>query len=93
MAKLNRVKAGTAYFYLPVLLDRFDARTDLKIGDQVRVVNLPGCPRANTMHHAHVADMQGHFVGLVHVNSLVTKAGYVEYLKLKIAQLEAKEAR
>jgi hypothetical protein len=51
-----RVKVNATYRYNPVLLDRVDGRTDLQKGDLVRVVNLPGCPRANTMGHCHVAD-------------------------------------
>ncbi len=66
-----RVKVNSVYEYNPVLLDRFDARTNLKTGDLVRAVNLPGCPRANTMGHCHVADPDtGRFIGLVCCNSL-----------------------
>lgn len=64
-----RVTANREYIYYPNLLDRIDGRTALVPGDVVRVVNLPGCPRANTMRHAHV-QLNGRFVGLVHVNSL-----------------------
>lgn len=61
-----KVKANAIYRYNPVLLDQIDGRTDL-----VRVVNLPGCPRANTMGHCHVADPNsGQFIGLVCCNSL-----------------------
>jgi hypothetical protein len=88
MANRNRVQTGRAYFYVPVLLDRIDGRTRLEEGDQVRVVKLPGCPPPNTMGHAHVADLSGHFVGLVHVNSLVTREEYVEYLRIKIDRME-----
>jgi hypothetical protein len=66
-----KVKANATYRYNPVLLDQFDSRTSLQKGDLVRVVNLPGCPRANTMGHCHVADpTTGHFIGLVCCNSL-----------------------
>jgi len=66
-----KVKANAIYRYNPVLLDQFDGRTSLKPGDLVRVVNLPGCPRANTMGHCHVSDATtGHFIGLVCCNSL-----------------------
>lgn len=64
-----KVRAGSEYIYYPNLLDRVDGRTNLVPGDIVTVVNLPGCPRANTMGHAHV-EHGGHFAGLVHVNSL-----------------------
>jgi hypothetical protein len=66
-----RVRATKIYRYNPVLLDRCDARTNLAKGDLVRVVNLPGCPRANTMGHCHVANPEtGKFIGLVCCNSL-----------------------
>jgi hypothetical protein len=64
-----RVTAGREYFYFPNRLDVLDARTTLVPGSLVRVVNLPGCPRANTMQHAHV-EFRGSFAGLVHTNSL-----------------------
>src|SRR5258708_38933697 len=66
-----KVRANAVYRYSPVLLDQIDGRTSLHSGDVVRVVNLPGCPRANTMGHCHVADSTtGHFIGLVCCNSL-----------------------
>ncbi len=66
-----RVTAGKLYAYYPCLIDVVDARTALKFGDVVRVVNLPGCPPANTMGHCHVADAaSGQFIGLVCCESL-----------------------
>lgn len=66
---MMRVRAGNWYVYIPVLLDQIDAKTSLRPGDIVQVVNLPGCPRANTMRHCHV-EHEGEFVGLVHTDSL-----------------------
>jgi hypothetical protein len=61
-----RVRANQVYVYYPNLLDRIDGRTDLKSGDLVRVKNLYGCPRANTMNHCHVVTVDtGEFIGLV----------------------------
>jgi len=37
----------------------------------VQVVNLRGCPKANTMGHCHVNDADGRFAGLVCTSSLV----------------------
>jgi hypothetical protein len=51
------------------MLDRIDGRTELVPGSIVKVVNMPGCPKANTMQHAHV-EYNGRFAGLVHTNSL-----------------------
>ena len=56
----------------------------------MRVVNLPGCPTANTMAHAHVATLDGRFIGLVQTASLDTVDQYREYLQRKIAEHEAK---
>jgi hypothetical protein len=64
-----KVRANTSYIFYPNFLDRVDGRTSLQAGDIVKVVNIPGCPRANTMGHAHVT-IGGEFAGLVHVNSL-----------------------
>ena len=64
-----KVKAGKQYKYNPVAWDIFDAKTSLKKGDIVTVVNLHGCPKANTMNHCHV-NFEGRFAGLVHCNSL-----------------------
>lgn len=66
-----KVRANAVYRYSPVLLDQIDGRTSLQSGDVVRVVNLPGCPKANVMGHCHVADPNsGEFIGLVCCNSL-----------------------
>ena len=87
-----RVRAGSLYYYHPNLLDLVDGRTGLKSGDVVRVVNLPGCPKANTMGHAHVEDaVTGVIVGLVHVNSLHSKEAYVAYLKSEIAKHQTQD--
>lgn len=64
-----KVRAGAKYIYYPNFLDKVDGRTALVPGSIVTVVNLHGCPRANTMGHAHV-NYGGVFAGLVHTNSL-----------------------
>jgi hypothetical protein len=69
MAISRKVTVGTMYEYKPVGLDIYDSRTSLKEGDKVKVVNLPGCPKANTMGHCHVT-LDGKFAGLVLTNSL-----------------------
>lgn len=82
-----KVHAGQILYYHPNLLDLIDGRTGLKSGDVVRVVNLPSAPKCNTMGHAHVeCPTTGAFIGLVHVNSLHTKAAYIAYLKQEIAK-------
>jgi hypothetical protein len=66
---MSKVKVGKQYIYNPVPMDIFDPRTDLKKGDLVTVVNLRGCPPANTMGHCYV-EKNGVFKGLVLTNSL-----------------------
>jgi 3-dehydroquinate synthase class II len=66
----RRVRVNARYVYDPVLLDQIDGRTSLKKGDVVQVVNLHGCPKANTMGHCHV-EKDGQFAGLVCCNSLI----------------------
>lgn len=65
-----RVRKGSIYVFDPVGWDRFDAKTDLKAGEKVRVVHPNGCPPPNTMQSCHVERLNGKFCGLVHVNSL-----------------------
>jgi hypothetical protein len=52
------------------MFDLLNPPFDVKKGDTVTVVNLPGCPRANTMGMCHVA-RDGKFAGMVMTNSLV----------------------
>jgi hypothetical protein len=69
-----KVRAGSSYRYNPVLMDVCDPpygvkSEGLKKGDVVKVVNLHGCPPANTMGHCHI-ELNGRFAGLVCTNSL-----------------------
>ena len=90
---MKRVRAGSVYVYHPAGADLWDARTDLKEGDHVRVVNLPGCPRANTMGHAHVQRLDGSFAGLVLTASLDSVQEYRAYLQRKIAAMESAQVQ
>jgi len=65
-----KVRVGRTYTFEPVLLDRMHPPYNLKPGDVVKVVNLPGCPKAGTMGHCHVSHLDGKFGGLVCVGSL-----------------------
>lgn len=69
---MKRVRAGSLYTYQPAgLLDRCSPASSAVAGQQVRVVNLYGCPPANTMGHAHIEDpVTGKLLGLVSVHSL-----------------------
>lgn len=71
MSTTQKVRVGGLYVYRPVLLDLIDSPYNIEAGDVVRVKNLPGCPKANTMGHCHVVHAEtGAFAGLVHCNSL-----------------------
>ena len=68
----QRVRVNSIYTYDPVMFDILDGRTGLKKGDTVRVINVHGCPKANTMGHCYVgAVVTGKFIGMVCTNSLV----------------------
>ena len=67
---MKRVRVSSLYRYKPVLLDRGHPPYNVREGDIVRVVNLPGCPKAGTMGHCHVEHLNGDFAGLVCCNSL-----------------------
>lgn len=69
-----RVRKNSVYVYNPCVLDIFDRRTDLKPGEEVRVIHPHGCPPPNTMNHCHVERLNGDFVGLVSCNSLQKEA-------------------
>jgi len=91
---MKKVRANAVYIYNPAGADLWDARTDLKEGDHVRVVNLPGCPRANVMRHCHVADPEtGRFIGLVLTASLDSVQEYRAYLQRKIAAMESAQVK
>ena len=66
----NRVRVNSIYRYEPVLIYRCNPPYNIKAGELVRVVNLHGCPKANTMGHCHVQHLDGSFAGLVCTNSL-----------------------
>lgn len=70
---MSRVCVNSVYIFMPVGWDVFRPCTPAPTKLQhVRVVNLPGCPKANTMGMAHVEDAAtGEFAGLVLTASLV----------------------
>jgi len=84
-----RVHYGQHLYYVPNLLDRIDGRTNIAVGDAVKVIKVAGCPAANVMQHCYVGDVNtGRFIGMVHCNSLHTKAEYAEWLRARIAEKE-----
>ena len=67
-----KVRVNSLYQYQPCLLDKIDGRTGLQPGDRVKVINLRGCPPANTMGQCYVGDpVTGKFIGMVATASLV----------------------
>lgn len=72
MSSIRRVRVGNLYHYDPVLIDRTSRHTHhIEPGLYVRVINMTGCPPANTMGHCYIENMLGEFLGLVCCNSLV----------------------
>lgn len=68
-----KVRANSTYRFEPVGMDIYrPAHHGLDRGDIVKVVNLHGCPPANTMGQCHV-QRDGKFMGMVSTNSLVPK--------------------
>jgi hypothetical protein len=68
---MKKVRAGRVYTYEPVVLDEIHKVCQAQKGQQVRVVNLPGAPKANTMGQCHVEDAETKdFLGMCSVNSL-----------------------
>ena len=65
-----RVRKGQRVKYEAAGWDSFDARTNLKNGDIVRVCHPRSCPPPNTMGHCHVETLEGKFIGLVSTASL-----------------------
>ena len=66
-----RVRANGLYRFTPAGLDRWMRHSTAIPGEIVRVVNLPGAPKANTMNQCHVADpLTGELLGMVDTRSL-----------------------
>lgn len=67
----NRVRANSLYRFQPVMIDVTNPPHNVEPNDIVRVMNLFGCPPANTMGHCHVVHLGGDFGGLVCTSSLI----------------------
>jgi len=89
-----KVKVGATYVYEPNGWDTVMpvSNNNLKSGQVVRVINLPGAPKANTMGQCYVADvLTGQFLCMVSTVSLssFTRETECDILRAKIAQMEA----
>ena len=72
MPSFNKVRVNSIYEFQPVPLDVYDSKVSgVKPGDKVRVINLPGAPKANTMNHCYIETRAGDFCGMVCCNSLI----------------------
>ena len=69
----RKVRAGASYIYQPVWFDKANPPFGARPGDLVTVVNLHGCPKANTMGMCHINDATGKFAGHVCTNSLIPR--------------------
>lgn len=69
---MTKVRANTVYRFIPNTLDRLmPEHYSATSGQLVRVINLPGAPKANTMGQAHIEDASTReFLGMVSVHSL-----------------------
>lgn len=67
----NRVRVGSWYAYTPTVLDTIQPPVgNPSKGEIVKVINLIGCPKANTMGMCYIQDGHGNFMGMCCTNSL-----------------------
>lgn len=84
-----RVRVNSLYRFHPALIDR---NVPCEDGSIVRVINLPGCPKANTMGHCYIEHLGGEFIQLVCCGSLQALTGY-ERRNVKRVTTPAKHRR
>lgn len=67
-----KVRAGTAYRYVPCMWDLIHpVHMGVEENQKVRVINLIGAPKAGTMGQCYIEDAHdGTFLGMVSVHSL-----------------------
>lgn len=67
-----RVFANSTYIFRPCMMDIIWEQHHSAIeGQRVRVINLPGAPKANTMGQCHIEDaINREFLGMVSIHSL-----------------------
>jgi hypothetical protein len=67
-----KVRANAVYTFHPLGIDVWHRRTySATPGQHVRVINLPGAPKCNTMGQCHIEDANtGDFLGMVSTASL-----------------------
>jgi len=56
---MDKVRVGSVYIFHPNFMDKGDRGGKLfRDGQRVRVINLPGCPPANTMGQCYIVDVK-----------------------------------
>lgn len=74
-----KVRANSLYHFKASTLDTLYPVSEVDNGDIVRVVNVPGCPAANTMGNCHIANpITGKLLGLVSTASLTPASADAE---------------
>lgn len=70
-----KVRVGSIYTWVACMLDTLHPSvTRIPDGTKVRVVNMKGCPPANTMNHCYAETIDGVWLGLVCCSSLYKAA-------------------
>jgi hypothetical protein len=71
-ATAKRVRVGSVYTFRRNGYDLLLNHASVTDGQVVRVINLPGAPKCNTMGQCHIEDARtGVFLGMVDTRSLV----------------------
>jgi len=70
-----KVRVGSVYTWVACMLDTLHPSIKrIADGTKVRVVNMKGCPPANTMNHCYAETLDGQWLGLVCCSSLYKTA-------------------
>lgn len=69
-----KVRVNSVYTYTGAgFYDQVDGHP-VAPGTKVRVINMPGCPKANVMGHCYIQTLSGEFLRLVQTASLSKEA-------------------
>jgi hypothetical protein len=86
-----KVRTGSLYIYSPNGWDTVLAcqGNSLQPGQIVRVISLPGAPKANTMGQCYVGDREtGKFICMVSTGSLEPVNAVINRLKAQLATMD-----
>ncbi len=68
-----KVRANAVYTFERNGMDILFSHATVDNGVTVRVINLRGAPKCNTMGQCHIESLSGEFLGMVDTRSLVRK--------------------